>query len=305
MNYKKIIRSRKVRMAILSMLKWIPDSLMVKLQYRLHMGHWANLSNPLRLTEKLQVYKLNYRDPLMLRCTDKYEVRKVVEEFGLGHLLIPLVGVWDNPSDIDFESLPDAFVAKTTDGGGGSQVFVCRDKSGINRKEFESLLKSWINAPKTANMGREWAYDNGFPRRIIIEELIRQPECDELYDYKFLCFHGVPKVVYGISGRVMGKGAKFGIYTPSWEMLPCVRLDEFPPETPMPKPENYDEMLRTAGELSRRFPHVRVDLYNTGGKIYFGELTFYDSAGYIHFSPESFDVQFGSYFNTDTFIKKK
>ena len=140
MNYKKLIRSRALRIKILSLLNWIPDSIMIPLQYRRHTGRRLNLKNPQRFTEKLQLYKLKYRNPLMLRCTDKYEVRSVVKEMGLADILIPLIGVYDSAEAIDFEKLPMQFVAKTTDGGGGNQVFICRDKRELDKNEFFSKV---------------------------------------------------------------------------------------------------------------------------------------------------------------------
>lgn len=115
MNYKNIIKSRDIRIKILSHLGWIPDSIMLRLQYWMQTGRKLNLKNPKRFTEKLQVYKMRYRNPNMLRCTDKYEVRSYVMAKGLGNYLIPLIGIYDSIEDIDFKTLPYQFVAKTTD----------------------------------------------------------------------------------------------------------------------------------------------------------------------------------------------
>lgn len=49
------------------------------------------------------------------------------------------------------------------------------------------------------------------------------------------------------------------------------------------KPKNFEEMLAIANKLAEGFPHVRVDLYNVNGKIYFGELTFFVSSGFFYF----------------------
>lgn len=146
MNYKKLIRSRALRIKILSLLNWIPDSIMVPLQYKIHTGRRLNLKNPQRFTEKLQLYKLKYRNPLMLRCTDKYEVRSVVNEMGLVDILIPLIGVYDSSESIEFESLPQQFVAKTTDGGGGNQIFICRDKREVDTDVFLYYNKRMVQS---------------------------------------------------------------------------------------------------------------------------------------------------------------
>ena len=131
MNYRDIIKSRDLRIKILSYLSWIPDGIMLRLQYWMQTGRHLDLENPRRFTEKIQVYKMKYRNPNMLRCTDKYEVRSYVKEKGLGDYLIPLIGIYDRVDKIDFNHLPNQFVAKTTDGGGGNQVLVVRDKSKL------------------------------------------------------------------------------------------------------------------------------------------------------------------------------
>lgn len=449
MNYKKIIPSRGLRNKILSLLNWIPDSVMIPLQYRIHTGRKLNLKNPQRFTEKLQVYKLKYRNKEMLRCTDKYTVRDYVKEKGLEDILIPLIGVYNDINDIDFELLPKQFVAKTSDGGGGNQVFICRNKDELDKSVFYAKLKSWMTQPKPKKqVGREWAYENGQPRTIIIEELISDsvhkdipdykfycfdgtprycqviadrtsketidffdmnwnhmpfyglnPICrpsnnaierpknfdkmkdaakrlskafpfsridfytvenniffgevtfypasgygsftpDEwdynlgellniqfitsdrggvkidiqdnieispietnLIDYKFFCFNGIVRFVYGISDRHCGETAKIGIYDRNFNKLNVYRTDERPQETTLLKPVNYDRMLKIAERLSGTFPEVRVDLYNINGKIYFGELTFYDGSGYMCFHPDSFDFKAGNFFDISSFTQ--
>ena len=173
MFYKKFISSRHLRVRILGYLYWIPDCIMLTIQYWLQTGRLPNLRNPKRLTEKMQVYKMKYRNTEMLRCTDKYEVRQYVTEQGLGDILVPMIGIYNNIHEISFEQLPIQFVAKATDGSGGNQVWLCKDKSKISKDEFLLLMVDWMKSPKPKkHFGREWAYENDFPRRILIEELI-------------------------------------------------------------------------------------------------------------------------------------
>lgn len=296
MNYKRLITSRRLRIKILSMLSWVPDSLMVRFQYFIHTGHKLNFNNPVRFTEKLQLYKLQYRDPLMLRCTDKFEARKVVEELGLKDILIPIIGIYDNCNQIDFDSLPISFVAKATDGCGGNQVFICKNKNELDVQSFFDVIRHWLSAPKSKHAGREWAYSNNYPRRIIIEELISSDSDSDLTDYKFFCFNGEVKMLYVVHDRRLGNSAKLGIYSQDFKKLDVYRNDELPSEINMPKPDNYERMIEISHLLSRRFPHVRIDLYNVNGKIYFGEFTFYDGSGYMSFNPDKYDSVLGSYF---------
>ena len=61
MDYKKIFKSRKNRLKILTYLSFLPDSVMLRLQYRIKMGFWPNFHNPKRFTEKMQLYKQEAR----------------------------------------------------------------------------------------------------------------------------------------------------------------------------------------------------------------------------------------------------
>ena len=300
MNYRNIIKSRDLRVKLLTFLSWIPDSIMLRLQYWLQTGRRLNLKNPKRFTEKLQLYKMKYRNPDMLRCTDKYEVRKYIEEKGFGQYLIPLIGVYNSVEEIDYSKLPNKFVAKTTDGGGGNQVLICKDKHTLSEEVFKERLKGWMMARKVKKQaGREWAYENDFPRRIIVEQLIGE-ECPDLYDYKFFCFNGKVAYLYGLSGRNLGDSVQLGVYDENFTKLDVSRNDERPQIIPLQKPQNFDEMKTIAESLSRDFPHVRVDLYNINGVIYFGELTFYDGSGYMTYNPDSFDEEMGDKFDVSS-----
>lgn len=301
MNYKKLIRSRKLRIFILSLLNWVPDRIMIPLQYRIHTGRKLNLKNPKRFTEKIQLYKLKYRNPLMLRCTDKYEVRKVIEEMGLADILIPLIGVFNSPTEIEFDKLPNEFVAKTTDGGGGNQVLICRDKNSLGRDAFFARLDEWMKAPKSKNAGREWAYENGYPRRIVIEKLIKNGECNDLPDYKFFCFNGKPLYCQYIDNRSTTETIDF--YDMNWKHQDFVGLNTACRNSGLiiPKPENFDHLKGIAEKLAGDYPFVRVDLYNTVDEILFGELTFYPASGFGCFTPDEWDAKIGELLDNEMF----
>lgn len=108
-------------------------------------------------------------------------------------------------------------------------------------------------------------------------------------------------MVYGIYDRKVGQSVKLGIYSRDFVKLNVARNDEEVGEEALPVPVNYDIMVQVAERLSSNFPHVRVDLYNIEGRIYFGELTFYDGSGYMSFTPDSYDVELGAYFETSDF----
>lgn len=170
-------------------------------------------------------------------------------------------------------------------------------------------MDDWMKSPKPKkHFGREWAYENDYPRRILIEELIGNTQVqnggdkdcsinynqDRLLDYKIFCFNGEPKLLY-ISDNEKQELAFLDL---EWNVLPFLRRDYHPMEHIPQKPVNLEQMIAIARKLSQPFPHVRVDLYNVNGKIYFGELTFYTSSGYINFEPDNVDFILGNYFNS-------
>lgn len=297
---KKLL-SRRIRCEILKFLSFIPDVLMVRLQYKLKTRVSLNLDNPRRFTEKLQFYKLFYRDPVMKQCVDKADVRKYISNQGLSRILVRCLGVYNSPEEIDFSKLPQRFVVKDTLGGGGNSVVIVKDKTRLDIPELMKQMRTWVDEPvEKKHPGREWVYD-GRKHRIIIEEYIEaDPQKGGLIDYKFFCNYGVIKFLYVVADRVLGKTAGFGIYTPDFKQMPVLRADESPLTRDVPKPENYDELKHIAEELARPFPEARIDLYDVEGKIYFGEITFFDGSGYMTFTPDEYDTILGDMFSFNT-----
>jgi len=304
--YKKLFRNQKLRFAIINALSFLPDKVMLGLQYFIKFQRKCNLNNAQRWTEKLQLYKMYYRNPVLGTCVDKYEVRSYVEKKGLGDTLTKLYAVYNDADDINLNSLPDSFVLKTTNGGGGLNVILVNDKNKIDLAQIKKELNSWIRRfnPGAIPSGREWAYSQIKQSRIVAEELLINKENPEagIEDFKILCFNGEPKYIIVDKDRYIDHKRNF--YDTDWNRVD-VTTDHEQFETPYPKPKNFEEMLRVAHILSEDFPFVRVDLYNIEGKIYFGELTFYPWTGYVQFTPDSFDFELGKLMDCSSFMKKK
>lgn len=305
-SYKKIIRSQKLRFAILKALSFLSDRQMLSLQYYVKYYRKCNFENSQRWTEKLQLYKMYYRNPVMGTCVDKYEVRSYVENKGLGETLNKLYAIYNRAEEIDLDKLPNSFVLKTTDGGGGLNVVLVNDKSYIDLPHIKSEFNTWMGRFKVGSVptGREWAYSLIKKSRIIAEELLVNRENQEagIEDFKILCFHGEPKYIIVDKDRYIDHKRNF--YDTGWNRVNVI-TDHEQFEVAYPKPKNFEEMLHVAKVLSEDFPFVRVDLYNVEGKIYFGELTFYPWSGYVQFTPDSFDYELGKLFDCSSFIPKK
>ena len=292
MDYKKIFKSQELRLKLLRLLDFVPDKLMIRIQYRLATGKRLNLQNPTRFTEKIQWYKLYYRDPLLVKCSDKYAVRDYISQKGLEDILVPLYGAYDNAEDIDFKKLPNKFVLKTNNGSHTN--ILCDDKEKLNKDETIKTLNQWLTK-RSSKLGREWSYYDIKPK-IVCEKYLDKDENNDLVDYKFFCFNGEPFYLYAITERFLPGGAKLSIYDMEFNKLPYRRPDIALIDKKLEKPKNFDRMIEIARVLSKDFPHVRVDLYNIDGQIYFGELTFYNGSGYKIYVPEEFDFIVGKKF---------
>lgn len=275
------------------------DKLGVYIQYFCYHHKILNLKNPQTYNEKLQWMKLYNRNPLYTQLVDKIEVKKYVDNIlGPGHTF-PLLGVWDNPEDIDFNSLPNQYVLKCNHNSANGMA-ICWDNEGgkfskahggdkilINKDQVIERLKKGL-AQDYSKGCREWAYKN-VKRRVFAEQFMKSDDGEPLKDYKILCFDGEPRYIWvGSNYDPMW----FDIYSTDWENMHVKWGYEIGPEK-LPSPEKLEEMLDIARKLSQGIPHVRVDLYSIGGIIYFGEFTFYTWAGLVKFEPEEWDLKLG------------
>ncbi len=267
----------------------MPDKLYLSLMFRYYMGYWMNWKHPKTFNEKLQWLKIYNRNPLYTKLVDKYEVRNYIAKTIGEEFLIPLLGVWDKFEDIDFDKLPNQFVLKCTHDSGG--LVICKDKSKLDLKSTRLKITRCLKMNYYWAF-REWPYKNVKPR-IIAEKYMEDSNDNELRDYKFYCFSGVAKVLLIVANRE----CKAGETTMDYFDMDFKHLDfttDHPNAKVLPhKPESLEKMKRFAEKLGNDFPHVRCDFYEVGGKVYFGELTFFDASGFNHFEPEKYDREFG------------
>lgn len=266
------------------------DKLYLTLLWWCQMGYKIDWEHPRTFCEKLQWLKLYDRKPEYTRMVDKYAVKEYVSGLIGEEHIIPTLGVWDRVEDIEWDLLPAQFVLKTTNGGGGSGVVVCKDKQGLNLAGAIKTLTQSQNQDIYTNL-REWPYKN-VPRRIIAEQYM-EDDSGELRDYKFYCFHGVPKVMLLASNRFTDHN--FNYFDMDFKPLPIVSTEGRPSDARMVRPSCFDEMKVLAAKLSQGFPHIRVDLYCCNEKVYFGELTLYDSSGYDDLNSEEWNRRFGDW----------
>ena len=290
--FKKLVPSRNIRFRIISLFRFVPDKTMLKFQYRLKCHRKLDLKNPRRFTEKINWYKLYYRNDDMSVCCDKYLAREYLKSKGYGHMLNELYAVFKSPDDIDFSGLPDSFVLKLSNGS-ATNVFV-RDKSKASLDQIKKKFKQFVVQYK-AYAGREWPY-HVHDSVITAEKLLVDTTTgnDIPDDFKILCFNGEPEIIIRINQRYTDK-VNHLTYDKNWNKI-AVNHEDSDCTADSEKPENLDEMLNTARDLAKGFPFARIDLYSIGGKLFFGEITFFPWSGFMVFEPDSFDYTLGDLF---------
>lgn len=252
------------------------DETYLKRFYRARMGKELRLNPPVTINEKVQWLKLHDRDEEHVRLVDKLAVRTFISEKIGEEYLTELLGTWERAQDINFSILPQRFVLKCTHNSGG--VIVCKDKSRFNqaaaRRELNRQLKR-----NYYTKGREWLYKN-VPPRVICEAFIGDAAGALPDDYKFFCFDGIARAVCVCTNR-SEKHADYLFFDRDFNRFPVNEATaNLPEDFVFTKPAEFETMRTLAETLSAGIKHVRVDLYNTGAGIKFGEMTFFDQSGF-------------------------
>ena len=268
----------------------LPDKAYLRIKYFFKFGRFLNLNKPSTFGEKLQWLKIYDRNPIYTTMADKYGAKEYITGITGKEYIIPTLGVWNRFEDIDFDSLPNQFVLKTTHDSGG--VVICKDKNTLDFKTAQIKLNKSLKANYYYH-GREWPYKDVKPR-IIAEEYLSALDSEGLVEYKIFCFDGEAKIVLVCKGQAHGVGRTNDFMDRDFKRIPVMSVN--PHSSPDPvRPEQFDEIIEIAEKLSKGIPQLRVDTYIANGRVYVGELTFFHNSGMAKFEPEEWDYTFGSW----------
>lgn len=263
--------------------------------YERTQGYRFDINNPKLFTEKIVWYKLFYKrndfDRIVDKCLFKDYIR---EKLGEGKT-IPLIGVWDNVDALekDWDKLPEEFYLKGTLQSDGKSMMHIKNRSELSFQTIRNMVASWLDPRNTLINSFCRAYYDAVPR-VIAEEY--KAEVDgQLYDYKVFCFDGKPECFYVAVDHFPGQLSHISFYDLDWNRLD-VQYGKHP-NCDVAKPREFDEMLRIAAKLSKGFPFLRVDFFETSDSLYVAELTLYPGGGQTPYHPESFNLLLGNKFN--------
>jgi len=244
------------------------------LQHKVFYGKKADLKNPRTLYEKIMVLEFCCDTSLQTRLADKVAVRDYLKELGYGEYLNEVYNVFDElpPFDDFVAALPGRCVVKTSHSGGGEAVAVVEDKAtadlrAVYRKMQRSLADDY--GARTCSPH----YSAIKPRVLVEKYLDNDVEPQYLVsDYKFFCINGEPLIINAIGHRDIKTHTMLDQYFDTyWNPL---GKDTERASVRVSPPRLLAEMLGLARKLAAPLPFVRIDFYEVGGRIVFGEFTF-------------------------------
>lgn len=267
----------------------LSDEQVIRGQFRKRLKRNVDLENPVLFNDKIQWLKLNWYDSTATLCADKYEVRDFVKKRIGEQYLNELYGTYKSVKEIDLDKLPKQFVLKATHGSGTN--IICEDKDSEDWKRNFRIMRKWLKK----NMywtTREWVYKDIVPK-IVCEKYLGDETGTPPNDYKIFCFDGKPQLIQVDIDRFNGHKQVF--YNLNWTPKHVTIDNILDKNIRVDKPETLEKMLELSEELSKGFPHVRVDFYSLRDQIIFGELTFFHRNGLGKFNPSSFEKELGDF----------
>ncbi|WP_210123389.1 ATP-grasp fold amidoligase family protein, partial [Staphylococcus sp. GDX8P106P-2] len=246
---------KKVRHLKIMILQILNDEQYVKLNIKLNANIKLNLENPKMHVEKINWLKLNYKNPLQTEYTDKYKMRNHLIEHNYGHILPPLIGVYDSFNKINLDELPNKVFLKTTHTSGINQVLE-KDITDIGKtaKKFNNALKQ-----NYYKFSREWNYKNIDPQ-ILVEEYL---DMTQYLDYKFYVFNGKVEFFAVIKGINDDKGNqslsnRINLYDTKLNRLKIDIKRKGFDDSNFEFSQFIEEMISISEDLASPFPFCRV-----------------------------------------------
>lgn len=277
-------------------------------------GYYPNIDNPRTLNEKILWKKINNRNPLIIKTSDKIRVREYVRdklENEAEDIIIPILETSEEPSTLSLSAYETPYVIKANHGW-NTNLFVEEQKSENefvastedtstsrwSRSDIERECRKWLNTTHGFE-DHQWGYLN-IDRKLFVEPFLSDEYGVRLTEIKIDCFHGEPKFILLIVNRdeerlhtlVDAEGQKLKVQYKGTEDVSEEVLSDFRSVLP--------ELRKWAARLSEEFEYCRVDFYLTPDGPRFSEITHYPASGTRKMKPQEFELEMGRHWNIDS-----
>ncbi|HFK7186318.1 TPA: ATP-grasp fold amidoligase family protein [Serratia odorifera] len=268
----------------------LPDAWHHQIKYVMYFKRLPHLAQPRGFSEKIMRRKV-YPRSIYSTLSDKYRVREFIAGLWGEDYLIELYAEGRELSYDMFQRLPQAFVLKANHGSGYNRLVF--DKQRVSYAELYDLSRRWLRS-NFYQQSRERHYQDIEPR-IMAERLLLDNGAVP-NDLKFHCFNrdGEIRIFIQVDYQRFGQHRR-DLFDERWNRTE-IRICLPNAEQPAARPSQLDDMLRLARLTVQQFSYLRVDMYQVGQRVYFGELTFTPGAGLSRLMPKNIEQEWGSYF---------
>lgn len=264
--------------------------------YKISLKKQCNIDDPKLLSEKIQWYTFRYKNPLFPYIVDKVTFKKYIKDILGDGYTIPLIASWKTVEEFETawnsDILPKEFCLKSNLQSDGKCIKIIHNKDLVNFKDLKKEVAEWFKPENTNINSLARNFYDSVPQ--VFAEKFMSNYKDQLYDYKFYCFDGYAHCICSSKEHFEDEHYPITYFNLKWEMLDVQSGNhrvEF-----IPKPKHFEQMVELAQKLSKGFPFVRVDFFDTDEQLYVAELTFNPGGGFFNFKPESFDREMGDLF---------
>lgn len=270
--------------------KRLPDKLHHQIKYAIHFKRLPRVSKPLGFSEKIMRRKI-YPRRIYTTLSDKYKVREYIAALWGEEYLVELYAHGTELSYDTFRQLPNSFVLKANHGSGYNKLVF--DKSKVSYAELYDLTCRWLESNFYVQT-REKHYRDIEPCFMVEKMLLENNEVPN--DIKFHCFNQQEelRIFIQVDYQRFGNHRR-DIFDIDWNRTE-IRLELPNADEPAPRPSRLEEMIRLVKLVAEQFDYIRVDFYQVGERVYFGELTFTPGAGLCTLLPKNIEHEWGSYF---------
>lgn len=282
----------KPRAAARAVGRRLPDGLAWKLRYLKSQSRWPNTRRPRRFNEKVIWRELNDRRPILARMDDKLGGREIAEERVPGMRMPEILWVGTDPEKLSGLDLPERWVLKPNN----STHRILVGEGSLSDEDISSIrdrVLSWLDEPPLAQNitgpRKPWV-ETRSKRCFLLERFIGEGP-DPPPDVKLFVFGGNVELILVREGPETGRRRAY--FDRNWNRLELTDSRGTSPD--VRPPELQAELIEDAETLSGGIDFIRVDLYESSGKVWFGEFTPNPGWGLFRFDPPDFDLELGQH----------
>lgn len=232
-----------------------------------------NPASPHHVFDKFLWRKIFDRDPVSVAMSDKLAAKQIASDL-CPQLKVPQT-LWTGRrfEDIPSELLAGDVVVKSSHGSG---FFHIVRGGSYDRQEMIAKTRKWMRTDYSRYHG-EWNY-RGIERKLFVEQLLKDGNGDPVdCEAKVYVFGETALCSFYFHDR-LGDQARQSLYDGQGNAYDFDQYLDYPVAIE-PAPPSLPQVFEMAARLAAGRDHVRVDLYEIEGAIYFSEFTFYNMSG--------------------------